>query len=249
MNPFHPTVAWLTWRQMFANRRFWLAVVVAFAPAIFTIVFRLVAPEGAERAGFFVLLQRGVVVGTLLPLTALVFGTTAFGGEKDDGTLVYLLVKPIDRWRIVLTKYLVTAGACAAVIIPAVALPWLLLRNGTLPFSVAKGLMMGSLVGAVLYTAPFLLLGMVLKRAFTIGLVYVIGFESVLTRSGALGARSLSIREFTISVAQSVEGAAATLGSASVPMTTVRNVGAFLLVASLAVAIWRLRRYQLEERP
>jgi hypothetical protein len=79
--------------------------------------------------------------------------------------------------------------------------------------------------------------------------VYVIGFESVLSRSGAIGAKALSIRELTIAVAQSVDGAASTLGSAAVPMTTVRNVGAFILVFSLAAAIRGLGRYQLAERP
>ena len=36
-----------------------------------------------------------------MPLVALIFGTAAIGSEIEDGTAVYLIVKPIPRWRIV----------------------------------------------------------------------------------------------------------------------------------------------------
>ena len=37
----------------------------------------------------------GLVVTTLLPLAALVYGTAALGAEIEDGTAVYLLSKPV----------------------------------------------------------------------------------------------------------------------------------------------------------
>lgn len=248
MNPFHSTVAWLTWRQMFANRRLLLATGVALLPALFTAFFLLMSAAGTERTGFFVLLQREIVIGTLLPITALIFGTAAFGSEAEDGTIVYLLLKPIARWRVVTTKYLVCAAAAAAVMVPAVVVPWALLRSETLPVAVARGLLSGAVAGAVVYSAFFVVLGLLTKRAFTIGLVYVIGFENVLSRSGGSGVKFLSIREFSVAVAQSVEGAASTLGTATIPLATVRNVGAVIIAVSLAVAVWKYRRYQLAER-
>ena len=42
-----------------------------------------------------------LVVRTVLPLVALVVGTAALGSEIEDGTAVYLMIKPIPRWRIV----------------------------------------------------------------------------------------------------------------------------------------------------
>ncbi len=60
-----------------------------------------------------------LVIRTLLPLVALVFGTAALGSELDDGTAVYLLAKPIARWRIVAAKVIVAAGLAAAVTAPA----------------------------------------------------------------------------------------------------------------------------------
>ena len=39
-------------------------------------------------------------IRTILPLVALVFGTAALGSELEDGTAVFLIIKPIPRWRI-----------------------------------------------------------------------------------------------------------------------------------------------------
>ena len=35
-----------------------------------------------------------------MPLVALIVGTAAIGSEIEDGTAVYLMVKPIPRWKI-----------------------------------------------------------------------------------------------------------------------------------------------------
>ena len=49
-----PTVMWLTWRQLFARRRLWFALAFALTPALFTLVFLVVADDGnSSRAGFY----------------------------------------------------------------------------------------------------------------------------------------------------------------------------------------------------
>ena len=73
-----------------------------------------------------------LVVRTVMPLVALVVGTAAIGSEIEDGTAVYLLIKPIPRWRIALAKILVAAGLTAVLVVPAVVLTGVLLgRAGT----------------------------------------------------------------------------------------------------------------------
>ena len=46
-------------------------------------------------------------LAVLLPLVAVIVGTAAVGSELDDGTIVYLLAKPVPRWLIVLVKFVV----------------------------------------------------------------------------------------------------------------------------------------------
>src|SRR4029079_18491937 len=63
----NPTVMWLTWRQLFARRRLWFALAFALTPALFTLVFLVVADDGnSSRAGFYQGMLREVVLGTIL---------------------------------------------------------------------------------------------------------------------------------------------------------------------------------------
>jgi len=48
----------------------------------------------------------------LAPLVALLLGSGAIAGERDRGTLTYLLAQPIDRWELLLGKY---AGVSLAI--------------------------------------------------------------------------------------------------------------------------------------
>ena len=246
--PIDTTVVWLTWRQLFARRRVYLAAAFAFTPFLVAVVFRLTAAD-IEKSGasFLITLLREVVIGTLLPLASIVFGTAAFGGEIDDGTLVYLLVKPIARWRVVVSKYLVALACTVAIMIPAIVFPWLLVRTADLPATVPVAFIAGAIGGALMYCALFVTLGLALRRALVVGLIYVIGLEIVLARSIA-GLRSLSIREFALSITDFVGKAAVQLSDPRVAMTTVWTVGTVFLAGSIALAIRRLARYEVAER-
>jgi ABC-2 type transport system permease protein len=246
--PIEPTVVWLTWRQLFARRRLYLAAAFSLMPFLVAVVFRFTASDvETASVGFLMTLLREVVIGTLLPLAAIVFGTTAFGGEIDDGTLVYLLVKPIARWRVVLSKYLVAVACTAAVMVPAIFLPWLLVRNAGLPVTVPLAFAAGAGAGTLVYCALFVMLGLTLRRSLVVGLIYVIGLEIVLSRS-IVGLRSLSIREFAFSVTEAVGKAAVPFVDPVVAMTTVWTVGTVILVGSIGYSMRRLTRYEVAER-
>jgi ABC-2 type transport system permease protein len=241
------TIMWLTWRQLFAKRRIWIAIAFALVPLAFTLLFRLVADDGdASRVGFYHAMVREIIVGSLLPLAAVTFGTTAFGGEIDDGTLIYLLVKPIRRWQVVVSKLVVSTLSTFAVVVPAIVLPWFIVQNPDLPFKAVTAFLTGAALASVLYSAFFVGLGLRTKRALVFGLLYVIGFEGLVTRSAA-GTRALSIREFANSVAQAVSSGSITIPDA-VSLSTVRWMASIILVASTVWAMWMLARYEVAER-
>jgi ABC-2 type transport system permease protein len=246
--PIDTTVAWLTWRQLFARRRLYLAAAFSLAPFLITVVFRLTAGDVEHAsAGFLITLLRDIVIGTLLPLAALVFGTTAFGGEIDDGTLVYLLVKPLARWRIVLSKYVVAVACTAAVMVPAIVLPWLLVRTPELSSTVPLSFLAGVGAGSLVYCAIFIVLGLSTRRALVIGLLYVIGIEIVMSRT-FVGLRSLSVREFALSITEAIGKAAVQFTEPTVKMSTVWTMGTVLLVGAVGLSMWLLGRYEVAER-
>ena len=246
--PLNTTVMWLTWRQLFAKRRIWLAAVFALAPLFFTLVFKVVGDDGSDsRLGFFTTLNREIVIGTLLPLAAVIFGTTAFGGEVDEGTLVYLLVKPLQRWQLVLSKFAVAVTSTLAVMLPAIFLPWLVLRGANVPAQLPLSFFVATVAGAVIYCALFLSLGLSTRRALIAGLLYVIGFESVMSR-GLVGAKSFSVREFAVAIAQAVSDGAIRAPDTVVPLSTVAWMGTIMLVGAMAWTMRTLVRYEPAER-
>src|SRR5688572_2375139 len=157
--PFHRTVIWLTRRQLFAKRRVYVALAVLVIPALIALLVRFNAAEGdLDAVGSLTTIYREIVLGVLLPLTALVFGTSAFGGEVDDGTLIYLMVKPVPRWRLTFSKFLVAFLSTVAVIGSAMLLAWIAMQNGA-PFRVPLAFVAGGTVGAMIYCAIFVTLG------------------------------------------------------------------------------------------
>ena len=246
--PLESTVVWLTMRQLFARRRLSLAVAFSFVPLVATMFFKIVAEDRPGGGlSFLTGLNRELIIGTLVPLAAAVFGTTAFGCEVDDGTLVYLLVQPIARWRIVLSKYIVAVLSTIAVMVPAMVLPWLVVRDTGASSDLFRGFFVGGALAAAIYCALFLSLGLASRRALLLSLLYVIGFEAVLSRN-LQGVKSLSVREFAIAASREASNGTLVIKEFVVPMSTVYTMSAIMFVGALALALWKLFRYELAER-
>ena len=147
-------------------------------------------------------LLEGLVVTTLLPLVALVYGTAALGAEIEDGTAVYLLAKPMPRSAIILGKllaaWMVTATApfsSPALVAGAIAFGGARWLTGSCSGSPSR-----SCVGSLVYSALFVMLSVVTSRALIAGLVYVFVWEGVINGLFA-GTRLLSVRHYTLAVA------------------------------------------------
>jgi ABC-2 type transport system permease protein len=243
--PVDRTIMWLTARQLFARKRGVIIALLALAPAAVALLFRVAVTDAGALEDSLATLFRDVVVGTVLPLSAVVFGTTAFAGEVDDGTLIHFLVKPVPRWKVVLSKYVVAFLSTAAVLVVALVVPWLLAAPPALTFGFVGAWAIGGLVGASIYNAIFLMIGIMSRRALVIGLVYVIGLEEILSRT-IVGVKSLSVREFAISIAHRV---GEFVGDAPpVPVRSVLVTGGVILAGGLLLSIWRLSRYEVAER-
>lgn len=241
------TVIWLTWRQLFARRRLYVALAIMVVPTLLSLIVRFNAAEGdLDSIGSLSTIYRDITLGVLLPLTALVFGTSAFGGEVDDGTLIYLMVKPVPRWRLAFSKYVVALVATLAIVLPAIFLAWLAMQNAV-PVRVPLAYAAGSTIGAMIYCAMFVTLGITSRRALAIGLLYIVAFENVLSRT-VVGVKSLSVREFALAVSKKVVGTAAEFTDFTVTMGTVYTMGTIFFVVALGLAFLRLQRYEVAER-
>ena len=225
----------VTLRGLLGRRRFLLLVLLAGLPVLIALLIRV---SGGRPDADRVL--DTLVVRTVMPIVALVIGTAAIGSEIEDGTAVFLMVKPIARWKIALAKAVVAAGLTVVLVVPAIVLTGLLLGTRADPTTSIVGFSVAGLVGGSAYAIAFMTLSVFTSRALLLGLAYTLIWEGVL--AGLLeGTRFLSVRQATL-------GVAAALGvnvreplapAVSVGVLTIVLVGAFLL------ATWRLARFEI----
>ncbi|MER6401544.1 ABC transporter permease subunit [Kitasatospora sp. NPDC001603] len=225
----NPTVARLTLRGLLGRRRGVLLLVV---PALLLLVSAIASGSSGDKHDLTVKILGQLGLGTLLPILGLVVGTGAIATEIDDGSIVYLLAKPLPRWKIITTKLAVAVGTTWVFSAVPILLAGLLLY-GT-EDGLALGYTVAALVAGAAYSALFLLLGVVTRHAVVAGLVYALIWESLIGNF-VKGARTLSVQQWGLSVAEAVAGEGAitadvALGVA-VPLLLVLTVAATLLAS------------------
>ena len=231
-----PIVA-ITLRGLLDRRRFWLMLLLAAAPLLLTIFAVALGDETLDERIFDQLILRSI-----MPLIALVFGTGALGTELEDGTIVYLLTKPGHRFRLVLAKGVVASAVTVALTVSATLLTGLIaaaqepdIIEPALAYALAVA------VGATAYTLAFMALSTITSRALAVGLGYILIWEGIM--AGLLpGTQTFSVRQATL-------GLADMLGATEVedpldPVTSVAILG-IVIVGSLLLSGWRMSRYQL----
>jgi ABC-2 type transport system permease protein len=188
-------------RGLLGRRRTVLMVLLAGLPILVGLLIRL----GGGRSDAPEILDT-LVIRTVLPLIALVFGTAAIGSEIEDGTAIFLLAKPIARWRTALAKLAVASGLTAALAVPPIVVTALLVGGfGGDSVSTALGFALAALAGGTAYAVAFAALGVLTTRALVVGLGYTLLWEGVL--AGLLdGTRFMSIRQGTLGVAAALTG-------------------------------------------
>ena len=185
-------------------------------------------------------------VAILMPLLSLIAGTGSIGPEIDEGSIVYLLAKPLNRYSIVVTKLAVAAAVVILFGVLPIAVAGVVLTGevGTVTVSFT----LGALVAGLAYSAVFLLLAVVSRNAVVIGLVYALIWESLV---GGLvpGAQALSIQQWSLAVVQEVlEGSAGPLGvQAAVGFGTALVLLAAVTVVATGYAGRRLQTLRLTE--
>ena len=222
---YHPTVARLTYRALLGRRR---ALVLCALPGLLLVIAVAIrALSGADDETTAAVLG-GFALPTMVPLIGLIAGTGAIGPEIDDGSIVYLLAKPLKRPSIVVTKFVVATGVTLAFgAVPTLVAGLVLGGDGRLAVAFAAG----AAASCVAYSALFLLLGVVSRHAVVLGLVYALVWES-LVGSVVAGARTLSVQQWGTAVAERIAGGELVRADVGLPTAVV------LLLVVTVVGTW-----------
>jgi ABC-2 type transport system permease protein len=223
---YDPTVARLTYRALLGRRR---ALILFALPVLLVVISALVrALTGADDQTASDVLG-GFALATMVPLIGVIAGTGAIGPEIDDGSVVYLLSKPVKRPTIIFTKLIVAVGVTMVFsAVPTLIAGLILNGNGQ---QIAVAYTVAALVASIAYAAIFLLLGTVTRHAVVFGLVYALVWEA-LFGSLVSGARTLSVQQWALAVGHKVSGGELVTSDVGLPLATV------LLVVVTVAATW-----------
>jgi ABC-2 type transport system permease protein len=202
------TVASLTSRTLLGRKRTLVLLLLPVALLLLCALARVLAGLDAEvdrelHGPLAADLLTAFGIAILMPLLSLIAGTGAIGPEIDEGSIVYLLAKPLNRYSIVFTKLLVAVAVVIGFGVVPIAVAGVVLTGElgqvTVAFAVA------ALAGGIAYCALFLALAVMTRNAVVIGLIYALIWESLV---GGLvpGAQALSIQQWSLAVARQVLG-------------------------------------------
>ena len=174
------TSAAFWWLTVLSFRRVWRSMQPIAGLALLVLVGIIVAIRESHRGWnevqFTLAVIQAIYFGFMLPLLCLCFGTQSLGGDWEDRTLVWLLMRPLPRPLIYLAKYLA-------------ALPW------TLALTVGGLAALGSLAGSagmsavghfwmpvalasLAYLALFQLFSVSFRRSTVLGVAYSFVLET-----------------------------------------------------------------------
>jgi ABC-2 type transport system permease protein len=185
----------------------------------------------------------GVIGGlgftVVVPIVSLVFASAALGDAREDGTLVYLWLRPIDRWPVVVGAWLAGVTVSLPLTIVPLAVAAAASRGGS---DLVVATIIASIVGVLAYSALFTLFGLLVRNSIVWGLGYILIWEGVIS-GFAPSAANLAIAGYTRSILTDLTGVSLELGDKSMAVGII--VPLIVAVVALALASRRLQNMDI----
>lgn len=242
MGTIAETIFVLALRQSLSVKRAAILLILAAIPLVIAVATKILGIEwdGEVTQGFI----QGLIINTILPLVALIVAAPIFADEIEDRTLTNLMLSPISRWQIAIPK-VVAAIAVIAIPLAAAAFVAVMLVWEDETYTAAAVAASGILIGSIAFASLFAFVGTLTTRAVVFGIVYVFGFEALIS-TAIPGLKFVSISGITLSIMQELSSSlvdAPKSGSNALPPIEYAVIAtiAVIIVCNIAT-IWRLKR-------
>lgn len=180
------TIARLSVQSLFGQRR---GIILGILPVLLLLLslITVVVTDGSLAVEPITMVFGFSLV---LPLIALLISNGVLGPEIEDGSIIYLLSKPISRYVVVLSKFVVAAVFSVVFGGGSVFLSALILDISEPGQAFAIGV--GGVAATLGYCGLFIALATVTRHGTIAGLIYILGFEGLLA-SWLEGLRYISV--------------------------------------------------------
>ncbi|MEO6652694.1 MAG: ABC transporter permease subunit [Ilumatobacteraceae bacterium] len=224
-------------RQLVTRGR--LAALFAVGAVVTAVAYAVGATDLTDRTVTGVELISNLGFTTLLPIVALVFASAALGDLREDGTLVYLWLRPMQRWSVVVGAWAASVTASLPLTLVPLVASAIVVDGGS---DLVWATLLAGLIGVITYAAIFVLVGLVLKNPIVWGLGYILIWEGIVAAFGSFAAK-LAVRGYTRSIITAITGVDLELGELSLTAGVV--VPLLVSVAALGLAARRLRTMEV----
>lgn len=188
----------ITLRQIGSRWRLFIILILALLPIVITAI----APDDAADSEIDDVIINGMFAAAIIPLLMLTVATAAFGNELEDRTLIYLMINPVSRWRIVLPKLLASLAVTTPFLLVSAVVSTVIAFGGDI--RAVGAVSISVITGATLYASVFTWAGLVSRRALAAGLIYVFLWEGLLS-SFVDGIKYLSLREYILALVKGID--------------------------------------------
>src|SRR6476620_7730405 len=204
----------LTIRQFTGGRAVWVVFALGFIPAIFAAIYYLLGNDTVSRLDYLNDNILEMFFPILLPIATMILATAAIGNEIEDRTLPYLTLKPLNRSRLVVEKWLGSIWvALPAILIGLLTACLILFRDQSSDnMRVIVSALVASAIGICAYCSIFLLISLLIQRALVVGIIYTFVIENILGKY-LKGLRVLSIQHYVKSIYEQLQNNPAALSS------------------------------------
>jgi len=179
-------------------------------------------------------------LAVILPIGSLIFASGTLADLREDRTLVYLWLRPMQPWVVPVAAL----GAALTPVLPITVVAGALAAAATgVDSSLITGAVIAMSMGAVAYCAVFVAFGLLVKRTLLWGLMYILIWEGFIA-GGGQGAAKLAIRAYTRSIVARATDVDISLADFS--MATSAIVLVCVAIGSMIVARLRYARMDVD---
>jgi ABC-2 type transport system permease protein len=168
-----------------------------------SIILLLVRSQGesprADYADFYMMLN--LLPNAIVPFTALLFSSGLIQDEVEEQTLTYLLVRPLPRSMIYVTKLLAAIAVTCAMVTFCTFINVTVIHWGEPDFQTfvpRRAAVLSGLYALALctYCSVFGLLGLLFRRSLPFGVVYIVIFEGMFANIDFIARKATVMNSF-----------------------------------------------------
>ena len=185
-------------RALLGSRRVW--VLVGLSALLFAVAgLTRWGSGGTPDAAAGLIVNFGF--GTLVPIMCLLIGTGVIAPEIEDGSIVYILAKPLSRRSIALSKLAIAVPVALVFSVLSIVIASEIAGDHNGQLAMAMGV--ATALASVAYTCVFFMIAVLTRNSIIVGLIYALLWEGVLA-GYVPGVRTLSIRQWALAPAEQI---------------------------------------------